>query len=1241
MNTLIHRHVRSEFRLLEASELVSRPVAVLLGVSADAVALLGNLNIETVFDLASSVIFSAARRIADAADDPNADMALVGVAPLDMVDVAARTMPVRELHIAPLSRLRGVSDQTAAGIATAMSITTIRDAAFWPPYVAARQILNVSLGGTEEGVGDELPTELVPRMGRYPTERLQYHILLLDKVLEPGPALDHIGMGRFALLDGVVRSAAPAQKGTPLELAGALDLLTAISADAGFQNPARGALVTFTQSWYTLGLSLGHLLHALALAPGESTRIAVVDWSRRSSASTSESIAEADLLESSLDRGRAISEVARAVAAEMQFGQSVSEAGGWGFGVGLGGGAAAGAESGSNKGAATGGVSVGFGAGHSSSSSWSSSAGLRNIGAEASQKIVDATHQASSMVRSRRATAIREISQSEHETLSTRSVTNFNHMHAMTVQYYEIVQVYRTVNELARVESCLFIPMRPIDFASRAIVARFRSVLARAALNSQVRASLLSTPNAVVLVPARRSQPWNQGNLNNLNTMFNMTVGLPDDDEITLPRNLQPWGLMFGISGDNTNTQEFPFDSVVIEFDGASTMTAPIRELGANEASDLGRKYIDFRLLLGTGEGAKDFYGIRTISLKRKPGKEAFAGEIFVTAGIYLYGTTGGATQGVGSLPLLLRVEANEAQVRVYTILRTISDQALVRHLADNSLYYSQFIWRSLDAPTLGLLLSPYTLQGRPLIEMLDPTPLAVAGNYLVFRTYAEDESWQKFVEDKGLKAGVVRESLVPLPSGGVFAEAVLGRANSAERLDITRFWNWQDSPIPIQAPEIAALQAGSRAQTEGLMPGQLGTPTVTIVNPANLPEPQGMSAVLAAIQNGNMFRDMSGLGATIGLAQAAMTRAFDAARDAAAQAGDNAKTAADVLKAMYAKGSASDSSGSVSGSEQPGGGSQLPSTPSNVGALVNHGKDLDRRESSGGDPASEWAQWPGDQGSGNGGLSPPPVVTTDNERAATYGTTPPPRTSSSKGKPTPVRLYVEGRVTRDGRATQEPVSGVLTMLLSRQTAANQQDAPIEVAFDLMQGVGSNMPSLVRDEEYLLRPKIIMTTDAIANRLDEALAAARFEVPGLNINTLVSEVRNRLTTPHAVLGTGRTIIVPSAVKSMTLQLLANVETMPDFTSEVTLNGDLGFTGSAGAKATFDSTKLGDFAGAIAKLIKDPENKTIAMGIAGILTLFTLNLEYNAQERLSGDVKVGTKLVFRPQLLRSIELQNKT
>ena len=77
----------------------------------------------------------------------------------------------------------------------------------------------------------------------------------------------------------------------------------------------------------------------------------------------------------------------------------------------------------------------------------------------------------------------------------------------------------------------------------------------------------------------------------------------------------------------------------------------------------------------------------------------------------------------------------------------------------------------------------------------------------------------------------------------------------------MTRFWNWQDSPIPITAPDIAPLQLGSRAQEEDLKAGNFSQPLVNIVSPTSLPEPTGMAAALQTIANGNMFRDMSGSG--------------------------------------------------------------------------------------------------------------------------------------------------------------------------------------------------------------------------------------------------------------------------------------------------------------------------------------------------------------------------------------------
>jgi hypothetical protein len=246
----------------------------------------------------------------------------------------------------------------------------------------------------------------------------------------------------------------------------------------------------------------------------------------------------------------------------------------------------------------------------------------------------------------------------------------------------------------------------------------------------------------------------------------------------------------------------------------------------------------------------------------------------------------------------------------------TESAPELLEHLNANRLHYNQAIWRSLDASTTALLLSRFRFEDLPVANQIDPNPIMVAGNYLVFRmpgflvrrdgprrttrpgSGAEDlarQTWNEWLTDKGLTFGPesTTEELVPVPTGGVFAEAVPGRSNSAEKLDATRFWNWQDSPIPLQPPEIAAINLQSRAQPVDVRPGQLGQPVLNIVNPTGLPDPTGLGPLLGALQNGNMFRDMSGLAATIGLAQATASNATSAAADAAKLAAANMAVAA------------------------------------------------------------------------------------------------------------------------------------------------------------------------------------------------------------------------------------------------------------------------------------------------------------------------------------------------------------
>ncbi|MER7770481.1 hypothetical protein [Kitasatospora sp. NPDC096140] len=137
------------------------------------------------------------------------------------------------------------------------------------------------------------PKDLLPTKGNYPTESVRYRSVVVTDI--PG--------------------AKPARK-----LTGAIGL--------GEENlpfhdrPAEGMIVTTEQSWSAPGVTLGRLLHGLALAPGQSTEVAVVDWQRSTKATGTETTAEADTLSATTDQNRSISEVANAIAPEEQYGTS-------------------------------------------------------------------------------------------------------------------------------------------------------------------------------------------------------------------------------------------------------------------------------------------------------------------------------------------------------------------------------------------------------------------------------------------------------------------------------------------------------------------------------------------------------------------------------------------------------------------------------------------------------------------------------------------------------------------------------------------------------------------------------------------------------------------------------------------------------------------------------------------------------------------------------------------------------
>ena len=146
------------------------------------------------------------------------------------------------------------------------------------------------------------------------------------------------------------------------------------------------------------------------------------------------------------------------------------------------------------------------------------------------------------------------------------------------------------------------------------------------------------------------------------------------------------------------------------------------------------------------------------------------------------------------------------------------------RHVATNTMKYSVAVWNSLNEMERTMMLEQYTVDlnyGKiaenyssdgdevniPLLNCINvKKPLGFYGNSMLFPfTYP-----QELAEKLGKTAGDIQDELyryhttnfrvpstsISVPTNGMIGEAVLGRTNVSEKIDLTRFWNWKDSDI-------------------------------------------------------------------------------------------------------------------------------------------------------------------------------------------------------------------------------------------------------------------------------------------------------------------------------------------------------------------------------------------------------------------------------------------------------------
>jgi hypothetical protein len=83
-------------------------------------------------------------------------------------------------------------------------------------------------------------------------------------------------------------------------------------------------------------------------------------------------------------------------------------------------------------------------------------------------------------------------------------IANYNHSHALSINYYEVVQVFRVEVRLAKAEQVLYVPMSLPNFNDPNIVRRFQIPMARAALSPQIMRSFI-TIDQIQLDPAQQT----------------------------------------------------------------------------------------------------------------------------------------------------------------------------------------------------------------------------------------------------------------------------------------------------------------------------------------------------------------------------------------------------------------------------------------------------------------------------------------------------------------------------------------------------------------------------------------------------------------------------------------------------------------------------------------------------------------------------------------------------------------
>lgn len=709
---------------------------------------------------------------------------------------------------------------------------------------------------------------------------------------------------------------------------------------------AHGHLLHFKQEWMPDGYSIGDLAYSLPLAPGQKKQIAVLDWERRESAANTQSLDYEESLNNTLVRDRDINEIVSGTLTENIRGNSRATTKGIGFGLG-------GSVMGIIPGVGTFGSLLGISGGASSAGTSASQSSNRDMTANSLQQISDRTQQAASVVRSQRATVVQTVSQGERVQATAESVANYNHCHAITIQYFEVLRHFAVRNRLAGVQECLFVPMQMSPFDLDKCL-RWRTSLE----THLYRRELAPGFDAIARIQNEKESAFENyydsigfprrnfaeqaivaytGELFMEFFFFNTREAKIDDAVIA-------FFSFFGISLDGFRDKqitddelaehvgpraiEYLLDAFTITTDKGVDLkldltlisrfrqNAPLRisvRQSARTRVDIAREQIDAivikldlsRLSQEAADNLKQFQN-KYMKIRLRSGNLRYrtanlAGTLF----------EGGIDNDIfaGGDGAYITTPLTPEELRNPRAEDVTAANDLIRHLNENLEHYHKCLFFDMTAERRFMLLdgivAPGKAHGRSVASVVENRVIGIAGNSLIMPVAPGfqldptiDETFDMFAQYFHDEPEPMR---VSVPTKGIYAEAVMGKCNSCEEKEEGRFWRWEESPIPDSpTTQILPLNTDTRRADPGnLQPKDFPNPVVNIQNAPNLPDPAGLQNLMTLLGKGDAFRDLTGLNQNQLNALAAYQKSLDTAASFGKEAAELAKAAGqmEILK--------------------------------------------------------------------------------------------------------------------------------------------------------------------------------------------------------------------------------------------------------------------------------------------------------------------------------------------------------